>query len=106
MPNARDAHETSAHKFFLLGDTGAGKTAQFLTLPGKKFIYLFDPNAILTLRGHDVDYEEYLPDRLNLSVKSLAKGAGGGVKGDTTTTLVSDIYLKCCLLYTSDAADD
>ena len=89
MPNAKTAHETSAHRLLLLGDTGAGKTSQFLTLPGKKFAYLFDPNALLSLRGHDVDYEEFLPDQLNLSVKSLAKG-----KGDNTTNYQNDLYVK------------
>lgn len=87
MPNAMTAHETSTHRMLLLGDTGAGKTTQFLTLPGKKFAYLFDPNAIMSLRGHDIEYEEFLPDRLNLSVKSLTKG-----KGDNTTSYQSQIY--------------
>ena len=73
MPNAKDAREKTANKFLLLGDTGSGKTTQFLTLPGRKFAYLFDSNAILSLQGHDLEYEEYLPDRLNLSVKSLSK---------------------------------
>lgn len=85
MPNARTAHESSTHKFLLLGDTGSGKTTQFLTLPGRKFIYLFDPNAILSLQGHDIDYEEFLPDSLNLSIKSLSKSSGVA-KGDSTTS--------------------
>jgi hypothetical protein len=89
MANARDAHESSTRKFLLLGDTGSGKTTQLLTLPGKKFAYLFDPNAILSLRGHDIEYEEFMPDRLNLSVKSLSKG-----KGDQTTNLQSKIYME------------
>lgn len=87
MPNANDATKISNHRILLLGDTGGGKTTQLLTLPGKKFVYLFDPNAILSLRGHDVEYEEFLPDRINLSVRSLSKG-----KGDNTTQLTSDIY--------------
>lgn len=87
MPNATQARETSTRKFLLLGDTGSGKTTQILTFPGKKFCYLFDPNAILSLQGHDVDYEEFLPDQLNLSVKSLTKG-----KGDNTTNYVNDLY--------------
>ncbi len=87
MANAKDAHATSNHSILLLGDTGAGKTTQLLTLPGKKFAYLFDPNAIMSLRGHDVEVEEFLPDRLNLSVKSLTKG-----KGDSTTNHQSMIY--------------
>lgn len=90
MANAQSAHGTAKHKFLLLGDTGSGKTTQFLTLPGKKFIYLFDPNAILSLRGHDVEYEEFLPDRLNLSVRSLSKDKGG----DKTTNHQNDMYVE------------
>lgn len=89
MANARTAHETATHKILALGDTGAGKTTQLLTLPGRKFAYLFDPNAILSLRGHDVEYEEFLPDRLNLSIKSLSKD-----KGDKTTTFRNDLYVE------------
>jgi hypothetical protein len=89
MANAKNARETSAPKFLLLGDTGAGKTTQILTLPGKKFCYLFDPNAILSLQGHDVEYEEFLPDRLNLSIKSLSKD-----KGDKTTSFQNNLYVE------------
>lgn len=89
MPNARDAHATSKHKFLLLGDTGSGKTTQLITLPGKKFAYLFDAGAILSLRGYDIDYEEYLPDRLNLATGSLSKG-----KGDTGIVKSSDLYQR------------
>ena len=88
MPNAKTAGDTAKHKFLLLGDTGSGKTTQLLTLPGKKFAYLFDPNAILSLKGHDVDYEEFQPDRLNLSVKSLKKDVG-----DKTTAFKNDLYV-------------
>lgn len=88
MPNAKNAHEIAYHRFLLLGDTGSGKTTQLLTLPGKKFAYLFDSNAILSLRGYDVEYEEFLPDQLNLSVRSLSKGKGG----DSTTSHQNEIY--------------
>jgi hypothetical protein len=88
MPSALTAGETAKPKFLLLGDTGSGKTTQLLTLPGKKFAYLFDPNAILSLQGHDVDYEEFLPDRLNLSIKSLKKDVG-----DKTTNFKNDLYV-------------
>lgn len=87
MANAKNAHETSSRKFLLLGDTGSGKTTQLLTLPGRKFAYLFDPNAILSLQGHDVEYEEFLPDRLNLSVKSLKKDVG-----DKTSAFRNSLY--------------
>lgn len=87
MANAKNAHETSSRKYLLLGDTGSGKTTQLLTIPGRKFAYLFDPNAILSLQGHDIEYEEFLPDRLNLSVKSLKKDVG-----DKTTNFKNDLY--------------
>lgn len=87
MPNAKDAHEIAQHRILVLGDTGSGKTTQILTLPGKKFCYLFDANAILSLRGYDVDYEEFLPDRLNLAATSLSKG-----KGDKASVNSSDLY--------------
>lgn len=67
-----------------------GKTTQFLTLPGKKFMYLFDPNARLSLRGHDVEFEEFMPDRINLSVQPLSKN----VKGDKTTSHASTMYTE------------
>lgn len=91
MPNAKDAHAVSSFKFLVLGTTGAGKTTQFLTLPGKKFIYLFDPNAILSLQGYDVDYEEFLPDVMNLDVKSLSKDTNKGVK-PTMKRRAADTY--------------
>lgn len=90
MANAKNAHETSAEKVLLLGDTGGGKTTQILTWPGKKFAYLFDPNAILSLQGHDIEYEEFMPDRLNLSVKSLSKDKGG----DRTTNYSNQLYVS------------
>jgi len=53
--------QTTPHeKYLLIGDTGGGKTTLFLTVPGKKFAYLFDAAAKSSLKGHDVDYEEFL----------------------------------------------
>ena len=94
MANAKDARQTAARKFLLLGDTGGGKTTQILTFPGKKFAYLFDPNAILSLQGHDLEYEEFLPDRLNLSVRSLSKGSNNEPKGDRTTSFQNNLYVE------------
>lgn len=90
MANAKNARESLTHKFLLLGDTGSGKTSQLLTLPGKTFAYLFDPNAIASLQGFDIEYEEFLPDRLNLSVRSLSKDKGG----DKTTNHKNDLYVE------------
>jgi hypothetical protein len=90
MPNARDAHALTKKKLLLLGDTGSGKTTQFLTLPGKKFIYLFDPNAILSLQGYDIDYEELMPTTVSAAVSSLSKGKGS----DHRSTTTSDVYSR------------
>lgn len=89
MPNALNA-STVQHRILALGDTGSGKTTQLLTLPGKKFAYLFDPNAVLSLRGYDIDYEEFLPDRLNLAIHSLSAKAGGDKPSVTGSQLYAD----------------
>lgn len=73
MPNAKDAPQDEPHRFFLYGDQGAGKTAQILTLPRPTFAYIFDPNSLLTLRGHDITYEAFMPSDLTLDVVSLKK---------------------------------
>ena len=87
MENAKNAAKHVQHRFLVLGDTGGGKTTQLLTLPGKKFAYLFDSNALLSLRGYDVDYEEWLPDKLSLAVSSLKKD-----KGDRSSVASSNLY--------------
>ncbi len=74
MPSAKDIKPGDLqHNVMLIGFGGSGKTAQLLTLPGKTFAYLFDPSAIHTLAGHDIDYEEFIPSKLNLAAASLDK---------------------------------
>lgn len=70
MLNAKDV-DKQLETLLVVGTTGSGKTSGFLTLPGKKFMYIFDPNSLATLRGHDVDYELFLPERLDLDVVTL-----------------------------------
>lgn len=90
MPNARDIDSDAPNKFLILGTTGSGKTSQFLTLPGRKFMYLFDPNAINTLKGHDVDYEEFYPADVPLAVHSLKKDKGDTAAGKANSTVYSE----------------
>lgn len=77
MPNAMQATNTAQRKVLMLGDTGNGKTSQFLTLPGKKYIYLFDPAGLESIRGFDVDYDEFLPTPVSAAVQSLSKEKAG-----------------------------
>src|SRR3990167_8683448 len=89
MPNARDPGTDIPKRILLLGDTGSGKTSQITTLPGKRYVYVFDSNALNTLKGHDVDYDEYLPTHISSAVASLAKG-----KADPRSTTSSDVYAR------------
>ncbi len=63
-----------------IGGAGSGKTTGFLTLPGKKFIYIFDPSCRASLRPKDygIEYREFLIDirDLNISAQSLSKDKG------------------------------
>jgi len=78
MPNAKDAtlDNLGPNKSILLGYPGSGKTTQLLTLPGNTFAYLFDPSALASLRGYDIEYGEFVPDVVNLAAQSLTKGVG------------------------------
>ena len=87
MPNARDATDIATKKILLVGDTGNGKTTQFLTLSGKKYMHVFDPNALLSLKGYDVDYDLYLPTPIRAAVSSLSKSK----TGDAAVS-ASDVY--------------
>ena len=89
MSNAKDSAVTTTRTILMAGDTGAGKTTQFLTLAGKKYAYLFDPNAIRSLRGYDIDYDEYLPSLVNTAIHSLTKEKGG----DKPSVKSSDVYV-------------
>ncbi|MCH7605120.1 AAA family ATPase [Patescibacteria group bacterium] len=70
MPNAKEIEATRT-TILNVGSTGSGKTAGFLTLPGKKFLYIFDPNTLATLMGHDVEYELFSPEHLDLDAVTL-----------------------------------
>lgn len=80
MPNAKENPNVGYERIILAGNTGTGKTTQILTLPGKKFVYIFDPNCLRSIRGHDVDYEEFLPESTELD--STLKGFNKGARDD------------------------
>ena len=66
MPNAKDFNPQEGRKFLVYGRTGAGKSTALLTLPGKKFVYVCDPAGMAALAGHDIDYELFIPDMVNI----------------------------------------
>lgn len=87
----------STYLMLALGETGGGKTSLFLTHPGKKFCYFFDPNATRTVYmfkdspGFQLDYLEFYPEKLNLNITSLKKGVGD-VKSPADRT-IAQAYL-------------
>lgn len=81
MPNARDATTTAYQRILVVGEGGSGKTTLMRTLPGRKFAYLFDPAALASLQGCDIEYEQFLPDSLELDM--ALKGFNKGSKDDT-----------------------
>jgi hypothetical protein len=60
-----------------VGPTGSGKSAQIWTLPGRKFVYVFDPNTLATISGCDCDYVEFLPEftEMDATLKGFNKGS-------------------------------
>ena len=74
MPNAKD-FTSGTEKFLVIGQTGSGKTSLFSTIPGKKFLYVFDPNSLNTIKGQDIDYEIFTPDVVDMKAKSLSSKA-------------------------------
>lgn len=81
MPNAQDIKGADHESVLLIGNAGSGKTTQFRTLPGRGFVYVFDPNSLASLAGADIDYEKFLPDVLDLNVHTLSKEGKKETKG-------------------------
>jgi hypothetical protein len=78
MQNMNEIEDSNTQRVLAAGFGGGGKTTQFLTLPGKKFAYLFDPNSKSSLIGHDIDFEEFNPDinDIDIAVKTLKSDVG------------------------------
>lgn len=66
VQNAKDAKINSHENILVVGEAGSGKSTLIRSLSGKKFVYIFDPNGLRSLQGADVDFEEWLPDSLEL----------------------------------------
>ena len=85
MPNTQDANTPPNKRILVAGRTGTGKSTLIWSLPGKKFAYIFDPNALSALvaqlpfrdKGCDLDYELFLPEfsDVDTSLKGFNKGS-------------------------------
>ena len=81
MANAGDLLSSGlgAHRFLLLGGGGSGKTTLIRSLPGRTFVYAFDPNSLRSLAGAtNIEYEGFFPGLLDMGVKPLS----GKIQGD------------------------
>lgn len=71
--NTKD-YEGGKKRILCYGPTGSGKSTAFLTMPGKKFAYIFDPSGLEAFAGHDIDYMPFLPE-MKLMPGKLGKGS-------------------------------
>lgn len=93
MKNAKDASALTNQRILLVGRTGSGKTSQIWTLPGRKFAYFFDPNSLASIRGCDLDYEEFYPEPLETD--ATLKGFNKGARSDKPSSkLEPTLYLR------------
>lgn len=94
MPHVRDAKVSSFKRILAVGGTGTGKTTQLWTLPGRKFLYQFDPNTMASIKGladqlkiepPDIEFEAFEPDILQLD--STLKGFRKDAKDDNMSLI-------------------
>ena len=70
IKHAVDETDDRTESFLFIGRKSSGKKTLALTIPGRKFIFCFDPNASSGLAGlKDVDYIEFLPRKLRAVLK-------------------------------------
>lgn len=73
-PSSAKDFKAGAEQIFALGSGGSGKTTAFVSIPGRKFAYIFDPHALNSLMGFDVAYEEFVPEHMDLDAVTLKSG--------------------------------
>lgn len=72
MPYIKDTKMKTNPKILAYGKAGSGKTSLFRTLPGRKFLYMFDPAGLNSLSAEDdIYFEEFLIDTVPMSVNTL-----------------------------------
>lgn len=112
MPNVRDEgiESTPWWRVLSVGTTGTGKTTQMWTLPGRKFLYQFDPNTMASIVGlarqlkikpPDIEFEAFQPDILEMDtmLKGFRKDAEDDdpkLIGRTKKQAEPTVYLDFC----------
>jgi GTPase SAR1 family protein len=72
MPMASELKSMHNPKFLVYGKAGSGKTTLFRTIPGRKFLYMFDPAGLNSISStDDIFYEQFLIDTVPMSVNTL-----------------------------------
>lgn len=91
MPMASELKQMHNPKFLVYGKAGSGKTSLFRTLPGRKFLYMFDPAGMNSIVSTDnIFYEEFLVDVLPMSVNTLK-----GVKdSQSPASIAMETYVR------------
>jgi hypothetical protein len=94
--NSQDVTDQREPCVLVVGGIGVGKTTQFLTLEGKKFMYCFDPGSREALKDGPVDCVEFIADHedLDLSVQTLKKEGGVTVRDKPRKKLEPKTYIR------------
>lgn len=92
MPSTRDLKPEQGFRIMALGAAGSGKTTAFVTLSGRKFAYIVDPNSLRSLQGSDIDYELFQPDVSTFNLRSLS--ASGRKDQATIRDSGSEAYIE------------
>lgn len=81
----------------ILGAPGTGKTSQIVTLPGRKLVYVFDPNAVAALQGYEnIDLVTFFsdPSEIELRLKGFNKDSKSDRTGTSTTPQLYEEWRK------------
>lgn len=87
------------HRFLIIGPTGSGKSGLIPTLPGRKMVYVLDPNTLATIHGTpECDFAEFLPEfeDLDATLKGFNKDptTGKTYKGDKPKAPVEPVLYE------------
>ncbi len=90
---AADKIADNIETILFLGKPGTGKSSQIVTLPGRKFVYAFDPNTISAIQGYaNTDVVRFFPKPEESELR--LKGFNSGSKSDRTGKAVEPLLYE------------